>query len=62
MAWQEFLGGHDFDAKLTKRFAEEFDTQHKSKMDGESIFDKVDHQYLSRMPLVYALGIHVGLT
>ena len=40
VAWDEFLGGHDFDAKLTKHFGQQFDKAHKSKMDGESIFDK----------------------
>lgn len=39
VAWDEFLGGHDFDARIAKKMAEEFDAQHQKKNDGNSVFD-----------------------
>lgn len=39
VAWDEFLGGHDFDARLAKLMGEQFDEQHQKKNDGVSVFD-----------------------
>ena len=39
VAWDEFLGGHDFDSRIAKKMAEQFDEAHAKKMDGVSVLD-----------------------
>ena len=39
MAWDEFLGGHDFDSRIAKLMGEQFDEAHSKNMDGVSVFD-----------------------
>jgi hypoxia up-regulated 1 len=39
VAWDEFLGGHDFDARIAKLMAEDFDEKHSKQNDGNSVFD-----------------------
>ena len=39
MAWDEFLGGHDFDTRIAKMMAEQFDEKNSKLMDGQSVFE-----------------------
>ena len=39
VAWDEFLGGHDFDTRIAKMIAEQFDEKNSKLMDGQSVFE-----------------------
>jgi len=39
VAWDEFLGGHDFDTRIAKMMAEQFDEKNSKLMDGQSVFE-----------------------